>query len=154
LLLTTGSSSESGPGSQIFHRLTGSSTPSQTLNFARLWGLLWDRYFKLVKCPAYSLGFKAAYLRALGPRRSRVTVTMSRPIWIFTQPDLEAKLTQSAAQQGRHPDELVQDVLAQYFDEEARVVAAVKRGDASLRRGEYLTHEEVGERRKRFLQPS
>jgi len=60
----------------------------------------------------------------------------------------------SAAQQGRHPDELVQDVLAQYFDEEARFVAAVKRGDASLRQGEYLTHEAVGERLHRFLQPS
>jgi predicted transcriptional regulator len=30
----------------------------------------------------------------------------------------------------------------------------VKRGEASLRRGEYLTHEKVGERLKRFLQPS
>jgi predicted transcriptional regulator len=68
--------------------------------------------------------------------------------------ELEAKLTHSAAKQGRDPDEFVQDVLAQYFDEEARFVAAVKRGDASLRRGEYLTHEEVGERLKRFLQPS
>ena len=72
----------------------------------------------------------------------------------ITQPELEAKLTQSAAQQGIHPDELVQDLLARYFDEEARFIAAVKRGDASLRRGEYLTHEEVGERLKRFLQPS
>ena len=36
----------------------------------------------------------------------------------ITQPELEAKLTQSAAQQGRHPDELVQEVLAQYFDED------------------------------------
>jgi predicted transcriptional regulator len=72
----------------------------------------------------------------------------------ITEPELEAKLTQSAAQQGRHPDELVKEVLAQYFDEEARFVAAVRRGDASLRRGEYLTHEEVGERLKRFLQPS
>ena len=43
----------------------------------------------------------------------------------ITQPDLEAKLTQSAGQQGRHPDELAQEVLAQYFDEEARFVAAV-----------------------------
>jgi predicted transcriptional regulator len=72
----------------------------------------------------------------------------------ITEPELEAKITQSAAQQGRHPDELVQEVLAQYFDEEARFVAAVKRGEASLRRGEYLTHEKVGERLKRFLQPS
>jgi predicted transcriptional regulator len=47
-----------------------------------------------------------------------------------------------------------QEVLAQYFDEEARFVSAVERGDASLRRGEHLTHEEVGERLKRFLQPA
>ena len=72
----------------------------------------------------------------------------------ITQPGLEAKLMQTAAQHGRHPDEFVQDVLAQYFDGEARFVAAVKRGDESLRRGKYLTHEEVGERLKRFLQPS
>lgn len=71
----------------------------------------------------------------------------------ITQPELEARLTQSAARQGRHPDELVQDVLVQYFDEETRFVAAVKRGDASLRRGEYLTHEEVGKRLERFLKP-
>jgi predicted transcriptional regulator len=72
----------------------------------------------------------------------------------ISEPDLEAKLTRSAAQQGRCPDDVVRDVLAQYFDEEARFVAAVERGHASLRRGEYLTHEEVGERLKRFLQPS
>jgi hypothetical protein len=52
----------------------------------------------------------------------------------ITQPELEARLTQSAAWQGRHPDQFVQDGLKQYFDEETRFVAAVKRGDASLRR--------------------
>ena len=41
--------------------------------------------------------------------------------------ELEAKLTNSAAKQGRNPDELVQDVLTRYFDEEARFVEAVKR---------------------------
>ena len=71
----------------------------------------------------------------------------------ITLPELEARLTRTAAQQGRPPDELVQDVLAQYFDEETRFVAAVQRGDASFRRGEYLTHEEVGQRLQRFLQP-
>ena len=72
----------------------------------------------------------------------------------ITQPDLEAKLAQSAARHGRKPDDFVQDVLAQYFDEEARLVAAVNRGDASLRRGDYVTHEQVDERLKRYLQPS
>ncbi len=67
--------------------------------------------------------------------------------------ELEARLTQSAAQQGMHTDEFAQGVLSRYFDEETRFVVAVKRGDASLRSGEYLTHEEVGERLKRFLRP-
>jgi predicted transcriptional regulator len=67
-------------------------------------------------------------------------------------PELEAKLTEAAAQKGRNPDELVQDVLAQYFEEEARFAEAVKRGEEALQRGEYLTHEQVGQRLQRFLQ--
>jgi predicted transcriptional regulator len=67
--------------------------------------------------------------------------------------ELEAKLTDSAARQGRNPDDLVQDVLAGYFEEEARLVEAVKRGEDALQRGEYLSHEQVGQRLQRFLQP-
>jgi predicted transcriptional regulator len=65
---------------------------------------------------------------------------------VHFSPELEAKLTHSAAQQGRHPDELVQDAVSRFFEEEARFVEAVKRGEDALRRGEYLTHEQVGER--------
>ena len=67
--------------------------------------------------------------------------------------ELEAKLTHSAARQGRNPDDLVQDVLTSYFEEEARFVEAVKRGEDAFQRGEYLTHEQVGQRLQRFLQP-
>jgi len=66
--------------------------------------------------------------------------------------DLEAKLTHSAAKQGRKPDELVQDVLTRYFEEETRFFEAVKRGEEAIERGEYLTHEQVGQRLQRFLQ--
>jgi len=66
-------------------------------------------------------------------------------------PDIEKKLAQSAAQQGRNPDELVQEVVARYFDEERRFMEAVSRGEAALERGEYLTHEQVGQRLERFL---
>jgi predicted transcriptional regulator len=66
-------------------------------------------------------------------------------------PELEAKLVHSAAQQGRNPDELVQDVVARYFEEEARFVEAVTRGEDALKRGEYLSHEQVGRRLQRFL---
>jgi predicted transcriptional regulator len=68
-------------------------------------------------------------------------------------PEQEARLAESAAQQGRNPDELVRQVLARYFDEESRFVDAVRRGEEALERGEYLTHEEVGRRLGRFLQP-
>jgi predicted transcriptional regulator len=67
-------------------------------------------------------------------------------------PELEAKLTHSAARQGRNPEELVQDVVSRYFEEETRFVEAVKRGEEGLQRGEYLTHEQVGQRLQRFLQ--
>ncbi len=74
---------------------------------------------------------------------------------VHVTPELEAKLnTRSAAQEGPKPhEELAREILAQYFDEEARFVEAVKRGEAALQRGEYLTHEQAGQRLQRFLQP-
>jgi predicted transcriptional regulator len=68
-------------------------------------------------------------------------------------PELQAKLTHSAAKQGRNPDELVQDVLAGYFEEETRFVEAIQRGEEAFERGEYLTHAQVGQRLQRFLRP-
>jgi predicted transcriptional regulator len=67
--------------------------------------------------------------------------------------ELEAKLTSSAAKQGRNPDELVEDVLTRYFEEETRFVEAVKRGEDALQGGEFLTHEQVGQRLERYLKP-
>lgn len=72
---------------------------------------------------------------------------------VHFDPDVQAKLTQRATQQGRNPDEVVQDVVARYFEEEDRFVEAVKRGEAALERGEFLTHEQMGDRLRRFLQP-
>jgi len=68
-------------------------------------------------------------------------------------PELEAKLAQSAAQQGRNPVELVKQVIARHFDEESRFVDAVNRGERALLHGEYLSHEQVGQRLDRFLRP-
>ena len=72
---------------------------------------------------------------------------------VHFSPELEAKVTQSAVRQGCRPDELVQNVVSRHFDEEARLCEAVKRGEAALERGEYLTHEQVGQRLERFLRP-
>lgn len=64
---------------------------------------------------------------------------------LFT-PEIEAKLARSAAEQGRNPDELVLQVLARYFDEENRFIDAVNRGEKALSLGNYLTHEQMGQR--------
>jgi predicted transcriptional regulator len=47
----------------------------------------------------------------------------------------------------------VQDVLTRYFEEEARFVEGVKRGEEALQRGDHLTHGQVGQRLERFLRP-
>ena len=84
--------------------------------------------------------------------RAAFSLTLSLMEVHFT-PEQEAKLAQSAAQQGREPDELVRQVLARYFDEESRFRDAVNRGEKEFERGEYLTHEQAGQRLERFLQP-
>jgi predicted transcriptional regulator len=70
---------------------------------------------------------------------------------IHFTPEINAKLADSAARKGRNPDELVQDVLAEYLDEESRFIEAVKCGEDALQRGDYLTHEQVGQRLDRLL---
>jgi predicted transcriptional regulator len=66
-------------------------------------------------------------------------------------PEIEKKLAQSAAAQGRKPSELVEEVVARHFDEQRRFVEAVTHGEAALERGESLTHDQVGQRLERFL---
>jgi len=72
---------------------------------------------------------------------------------VHFSPDLEARLAERAAHEGRNLDETVQDVVARYFAEEDRFTEAVKRGEAALECGQFLTHEQVGDRLRRFLQP-
>lgn len=67
-------------------------------------------------------------------------------------PDLEARITAHAARQCLSPDEAVRDVVARSFQEEDRFVESVRRGEAALARGESLTHEQVGDRLRPFLQ--
>ncbi len=67
-------------------------------------------------------------------------------------PDLQARITERATQQGLNLDETVQDVVARFFEEEDRFAQAVKRGEVALAAGGSLTHEQVGDRLRRFLQ--
>lgn len=63
----------------------------------------------------------------------------------------EARLAQIAERSGASIDALLQDAVARYLDDDDRFVDAVLKGLASLDRGEYVTHDEVGARlRRRF----
>jgi predicted transcriptional regulator len=66
-------------------------------------------------------------------------------------PEQEQGLAALAERNGRKADELARDAIQFYLDHEARFIEAVKKGIESLDRGESLSHEEVGERFRRFL---
>ncbi len=70
---------------------------------------------------------------------------------VHLKPELEARLAQTASRLGRDPVDLAQELLERHFDDEARFIEAVERGEAALDRGDSLTHEEVGQRMERFL---
>jgi predicted transcriptional regulator len=63
----------------------------------------------------------------------------------------ETRLAELAARQGRDADDLAREALTRYLEDESRFVEAVVRGLASLDRGEFVTHAEVGRRIERLL---
>ncbi len=70
---------------------------------------------------------------------------------VHLSPEQEHQLSQLAARQGRDADGLAQEVISRYLEEEARFIEAVKLGEEDFDRGQYLTHEEVGERLERLF---
>ncbi|HEY8872788.1 MAG TPA: hypothetical protein VIM52_07150 [Stellaceae bacterium] len=64
----------------------------------------------------------------------------------------ETRLAELAARQGRDADDLAREALTRYLEDDSRFVEAVVRGLASLDRGEFVTHSEVGRRIKRLLE--
>lgn len=70
---------------------------------------------------------------------------------VHVTPEQEAKLIDIAARTGRQAGELVHTAVNRLIDEESRFLEAVEQGFASLDRGEYVTHEDVGARLERLL---
>jgi predicted transcriptional regulator len=70
---------------------------------------------------------------------------------VHLSPEEERQLSQLATHRGRDADTLAREAISRYLEEEARFVDAVKRGEEALDRGEYLTHEAVGERLERLF---
>ena len=56
------------------------------------------------------------------------------------------QLVELAARDGRTTGDLVQEAVKRYIEDDAKFIAAVIEGLASLDRGEFINHEEVGKR--------
>jgi predicted transcriptional regulator len=72
---------------------------------------------------------------------------------IRLQPDKEAQLAQIAAQRGLKTDELAQQVLSHYLEDDTRFIEAVNLGLVVTQRGDFVEHEEVGKKLKQILRP-
>jgi len=66
-------------------------------------------------------------------------------------PELQAKLEEVAAQQGRDAQSLVQEAVERLIDYDQWFVREVEKGLAQIERGEVLEHEEVGARLEKLL---
>ncbi len=66
-------------------------------------------------------------------------------------PEEETRLAELAARDGRTTGDLVQEAVKRYIEDDAKFIAAVIKGLASLDRGEFFSHEEVGKRIDRLF---
>jgi predicted transcriptional regulator len=69
------------------------------------------------------------------------------------QPDKEAQLAEIAAQRGLKIDELAQQVLTRYLEDDTHFIEAVNLGLAAADRGEFVEHSEVGAKLQQILRP-
>jgi predicted transcriptional regulator len=69
------------------------------------------------------------------------------------QPAKEAQLAEIAEQRGLKPDELAQQVLSRYLEDDSRFIEAVNLGLAAADRGDFVDHEEVGAKIQQILRP-
>jgi predicted transcriptional regulator len=68
---------------------------------------------------------------------------------VHLNPDVEAKLTRLAAQQGRDTEALAQEAIARFVDYDEWFIREVEKGLTSA--GPLLTHEEVGARLEKLI---
>ena len=70
---------------------------------------------------------------------------------IRLEPEQEAQLAQIAAQRGLKTDQLAEQVLTRYLEDDRHFIEAVNVGLAAAARGDFVEHEEVGRKLKQIL---
>jgi predicted transcriptional regulator len=63
---------------------------------------------------------------------------------VLLTPDLEAKLTRLAAEQGRKTEALVLEAVERMVDHDEWFIGEVEKGIAAADRGEFIEHEDIG----------
>ena len=71
---------------------------------------------------------------------------------VHFNPELQAKLDRIAGDIHSNADEYVQQLVDSYLDHDHWVRKKAAAGVGQLDRGDFLTHEEVGDRLKRLFQ--
>jgi predicted transcriptional regulator len=95
------------------------------------------------RVPRFSRGLRAGLLAVdVIPGISTL-----RAMEVHLTPDLQAKLSRLAAEQGRK----VQEAIARFVDYDEWFIREVEKGLASADRGELLTHEEAGARLEKVI---
>ena len=70
---------------------------------------------------------------------------------VYLNPDLQARLTHLAAQQGRDTEALAREAIERLVDYDEWFIREVKKGSTQIEQGKVLTHEEVGARMEKRL---
>jgi len=70
---------------------------------------------------------------------------------VHFRPDVQTKLNLVAAENGSDANGYVQQLVERYLDHDIGFRQRVREGLEQLERGEYLTHEEVGDRIERMF---
>jgi predicted transcriptional regulator len=63
---------------------------------------------------------------------------------VYLAPDLQAKLTRLATEQGRDSQALVQEAVERLVDYDNWFLREVERGLSAADRGEFIEHEDIG----------
>jgi predicted transcriptional regulator len=82
-------------------------------------------------------------------RGSRILKAME----VHFTPEQEARLTEIAVKAGTDPERLVKEVLVRYLDDETQFLAAVEKGIAAAKRGEFIEEKEMDARIERMFKP-
>ena len=70
---------------------------------------------------------------------------------IRLHPEKEAQLAQIAAQRGLKTNELAQQVLSHYLEDDTRFIEAINVGLAAAEQEDFVEHEEVGKKLKQIV---